>query len=238
MQPVTQPTRLFYKGLQKLVTLDITWLMTLRAEDIGRPRRTPGDVTLRRLTNQEVQSYSLLPDYGLSPADAVRLEKTNHQCLAAFVDKQLAGYAWYAFEGIQAKYNRGGDENSGVALTFPRHMTFMYKGFTHKKFRGRGLYGLLQQNALSLFSSLGITTLLSTADWTNEAALASCTRLGFQPVGRIWVAGLLGETFRKIPAGAKTIEVRGGASVSELRVTSQNPRDSHGATSKPTRQLA
>ncbi|QDT00345.1 GNAT family N-acetyltransferase [Adhaeretor mobilis] len=237
MQSVAKPIRVLYKSLQKVLTLDVTWLMALDAEDV-RERRTPGDVRLRQLTVQEVRSYSLLPDFELSPADAVRLEKTNHQCFAAFVDRQLAGYAWYAFEGIQAKYNRGRNEASGVAMTFPRHMAFMYKGYTHAKFRGRGLYGLLQQSALGQFSKEGVTTLLSTADWTNEAALAGCTRLGFKPVGRIWVAGVLGETLRKIPAAAKSIEVRGGASMSELRITSRNPRDGLGATPKPTRQLA
>lgn len=245
MQPPPKLIDLLYKSFQKFMTLDITWLMRLDAADL-KPRRTPGDVALRRLSEQQVRSHSLLPDYQLTGEDADRLQQSSHQCLAVFVDNQLAAYSWYAFEGVPAKLNRGASEASGVALTYPRHMAFLYKGFTLPKYRGRGLYGLLQQYALRLFDAQGISTILSTAEWNNASALTSCTRLGFQAVGRICVGGLAGVTMIKIPANARAIDVCGVRSLSELRTkrsgatraTPQTPGDAHGAIPKPTQQLA
>ncbi|MEQ8208403.1 MAG: hypothetical protein RH917_01120 [Lacipirellulaceae bacterium] len=245
MLPPPQPISLLYKSLQKFVTLDITWLMTLEAKDL-RAKRTPGDVALRRLSEQDVRSHSLLPDYQLAAEDADRLRRASHECLAAFVDNQLAAYAWYAFEGVAAKLNRGADDASGVALTYPRSMVFLYKGFTHPKFQARGLIGLIQQHALRTFNSRGINTLLSTAEWNDKKELENHQRVGFRPVGRIFVAGAAGETVLKVTADAKAIDVRAGKSISELRARSskrcdpiaQTRSDGRDATPRRTAQSA
>ena len=87
------------------------------------------------------------------------------------------------------KSNRGASLLTGVGVSFPASICFMYKGFVHREFRGRQIYGRLMSRALTALAGRKITHMLSTAEWTNFSALKSCYRIGFRYLGLIWRFG-------------------------------------------------
>lgn len=126
-------------------------------------------------------------------------------CFAALCDGRLAAYGWYALDAIDA------DHNFGVAMSYPSTVAYMYKGFTHPDFRGARLHGLGMGLALQGLKQFGVTSLVSTVDWTNEASLRSCDRLGYERLGRIATTG--GDAFhlQQTPQAAVERGVKFGA---------------------------
>ncbi|MGI9456895.1 MAG: GNAT family N-acetyltransferase [Aeoliella sp.] len=204
MKPIPPLARVLYRLLTRVFTLDVTWLMVLDRELANTASSgCQADVTCRLLTPRDVEIYSVLTDSELTPEIANRLRGGIDFCVGVFVAGELASYAWFALESIEAEQNRGAHPASGVGFTFPSHMAFMYKGYTLPDFRGRGLYRELPRAAFELLSSHGVTAILSTADWSNAAALASCTRLGFHPIGRVWVGGMRNVVWQKHPTSTR-----------------------------------
>ena len=180
--------RLIYKAIQRLMTLDVTHLMRLDLEHTVLPSAAPSNFVFRFLTADDIRHFAEMQNE-LSAEFADRVESGRDFCFAALSKGQLAGYAWYAIGSIEAEHNRGGSLDSGVAMSFPDHMAFMYKGFVHPEFRGKGLYGHINARALEQLEPRGVTSVISTADWSNQSALNCCWRLGYQNLGLIWRGG-------------------------------------------------
>ena len=187
--PLSRLGCLVYRVLQRGMTLDVTHLMLLQRTDLVPGEDQVGIVELRLLGPGDIRDLAADPSNELDASLAGRLGPGGDTCVAAFCDGRLASYGWYARDAIEAEHNRGRSPYSGTAVRFPRHMAFLYKGFTHPDFRGRGIYGLVHQFALQELSAEGVTAILATADWSNNAALRSCYRLGFRYLGRIWRFG-------------------------------------------------
>ena len=173
-----------YRLAQRLMRLDVTRVVWLESANFPEPA---GDgLAFRFLDAEEVRRHSRDPAHGLDASPADRLEGGQDFCFAAVDGERLAAYAWFALGSIEAENNRGRFENSGIAASFPEHVAFMYNGFTHPDYRGRGLYGQVNGLALRALSVHGVQSLLSTMDWTNRAARKSCARLGYRQLGFNW----------------------------------------------------
>ncbi len=209
MNSIPPIASVIYRLLRRVLTLDVAWLMLL-----DRPSEEPpseadeSGVAVRFLSPSEIEGFASCEENQLSAKLADRLRGGDF-CVGAFVDGELASYAWYALQSIEPEQNRGSHRASGVGFSFPPNMAFMYNGYTLSKFRGRGLYRKIQQAAFALLEGHGVTTILSTADWSNAAALKSCNRLGFRPIGRVWVGGLGDRVWRKRPAAASKYGIAG-----------------------------
>ena len=123
-------------------------------------------------------------------------------CFAALHGADLAAYAWFALGSIEASNNRGRTERSGVALSFPNDVAFLYKGMTLPDYRGLGLYGHVNAMGLQALDAHGVRSILSTMDWTNHAAQASCDKLGYETLGRVWRWGWGDYLYTAAPAKA------------------------------------
>ena len=198
-----------YKLAQRVMTLDVTHLMRLSSERVSLPDDDPGEFTFQFLTAEDVRRFSGANN-GLSAELAGRIELGRDFCFAALSKDRLAAYAWYALGSIEAEHNRGGKSASGVAMSFPDDMAFMYKGFTHPDFRGRSLYGFVNARALEALRPRGVTTVISTADWTNWSALNSCWRLGYEDLGLVWRGGWEKWMFTGAPRQGKTLGIEFG----------------------------
>jgi hypothetical protein len=117
---------------------------------------------------------------------AERIAQGNDFCFAAMHGERLASYAWFALDSIEAEHNRGAQPKSGVAVSFPTSVAFLYKGFTHPDYRGRKLHGEVIGRALVELAPLGIDAMLSTTDWTNSAARRALAGIGFEELGLCW----------------------------------------------------
>ena len=123
---------------QRVMTLDVTHLMRLDSERVSLPDNGPGEFSFRFMAAKGRTTLLRVSRTVLSLEFADRIESGVDYCFAALSGDRLAAYAWYALGSIEAEHNRGGTVSSGVAMSFPDNMAFMYKGFTHPDFRGQG----------------------------------------------------------------------------------------------------
>jgi ribosomal protein S18 acetylase RimI-like enzyme len=160
-----------------LVVTQVVWLDV--GEALATAASAPG-FCFRELTPAEIVQYARDPGNDLDPQFAQRAEDGRNICFAALDGARLAAYGWYAREGIEAEHC------FGFALRLPHDVAYMYKGFTHPDYRGQRLHGIAMGLALQHLSRQeGIRALVSTVEWTNEASLRSCTRLGYRRLGQL-----------------------------------------------------
>lgn len=200
----------WYRFCRRLGTLDVTELMILHGAGLNEGP-LPEGVEICFLSADYIRQLAATPAYELDATLADHLECGGSVCVGAWVGSRLASYAWYAFDLIEEQHNRGAKVELGTALSFPPDVAFLYKGFTHEDFRGQGLYRCLHRFALHALASRGVRSILTTADWSNRAALRSCYALGFLGLGRIWRIGCGGRSIGFYPAVVNQYGIRVGA---------------------------
>ena len=109
------------------------------------------------------------------------------RCYAIVDGGRLASFGWYA--------RRPTPIEPGLHLCFDPRSVYMYKGFTHEDYRGRRLHAIGMTRALSHVLSEGADGIVSYVATTNASSLRSCYRMGYEDVGRIYVARVLDRVF-------------------------------------------
>jgi hypothetical protein len=169
----------------------------------------------RFLAAGEVASFAEEASNDLDGQMVERAAGGRDLCFAALCDGRLAAYGWYALDAIEAEHN------FGVAMSYPSDVAYMYKGFTHPDFRGARLHGIGMGRALRELGQFGVSRLVSTVGWTNEASMKSCDRLGYERLGRIVTTGGEAFTLQRVPQVAVDRGVRFGASAVSRTVRTQ-----------------
>ena len=159
-----------------LVVAQVVWLDV--GEVLATAASAPG-FCFRELTPAEVVEYARDPSNDLEPEFVRRAGDGRNICYAALDGQRLAAYGWYARESIEAEHC------FGFGLSLPPEVAYMYKGYTHPDYRGLRLHGITMGLALRHLSQSGVTALISTVDWTNEASLHSCARSGYRRLGQL-----------------------------------------------------
>lgn len=140
----------------------------------------------RMLTEYELRSHIQDVKNGISEEFLYRRLTALDHCFAAVTHSgELAGYTWYAMRSIEEEHNRGGDVNSGVAISFPHDVAFSYHGYVLPRFRGHGLFTEIKKRAPEALARLGIRKTFCTTDWTNFSALAANRAAGYEDLGLI-----------------------------------------------------
>lgn len=170
------------------MTLDVTVVVWLDRHRLVLPEIDP-DFKVRLLTAEDVRRLAADPTNDLPMTMAPRVDSGRDFCMAALAGDRLAAYAWFALGSIEAEHQRGPQPHSGVAVSFPPTVAFMYKGYTHPDFRGRRLYGAVLGQGLVALEAQGIKSILSTMDWTNAPARTALGRIGFEELGLCWLWG-------------------------------------------------
>ncbi len=174
-----------YRLAKKLTGWDVTHLLVLDWESLRSIPAAGNDVRLGQLTVADANRWSQDPQYPLDRSLSRRIAGGNHQCVAAWQGEVLAGYVCLARGRVDAEDNRASSIRSGVAIDVGQDSVFLYNAFVHPSFRGRRLYGTLIGASMRWQSEQGVRRIVSTADWTNFAALRSCLSIGFRAIGRI-----------------------------------------------------
>lgn len=175
---------LFDRAARRLIGLDVAEVVWLDADRLSESLQASTEFQFRFLDADEVAAFAADSKNELDPSHAKRVRAGNDLCFAALDGGRLAAYGWYAARSIEPEHC------FGVALSFPEHVAYMYKGFTHPEYRGQRLHGLIMGLALVALRDRGIRSLISTVHWTNWASLRSCDRLGYVRLGKIVTLGL------------------------------------------------
>lgn len=180
---------LAYRAARKVMTLDVTVVVWLKRESLRLPANDETRVAFQFLAPDEVEQHARDESTGLNPAMAERIAQGSDFCFAALEGARLVSYAWFALDSIEAEHNRGAEPASGVAVSFPTNVAFLYNGFTRPEYRGRKLHRAVIGRALLELAPLGIDAVLSTTDWTNRAARRALAGMGFEELGRCYRGG-------------------------------------------------
>ena len=186
--------------------MDVTKLLIKESSD-GTFISPVGDLECKFLTPEELIEASQDPALGIEPEMTTRIRSGLDECVAALDQGQVAGYLWVARQGIEAEHNCGNHPLTGVAASYQANTAFVYKVFSLASYRGRRIFpSLLSFAADSLERKEGITRLISTTDWTNNAALAGFRRAGFYSIGHVY-RFVFGKPITYVPDQAKSLNI-------------------------------
>lgn len=191
--------------LRSVFRLQVIEVISLDETDLKDTPMYAPEIRFRFLTAAEVANFSCDPANELGPEFAGRIVSGNDCCMAALDGDRLAAYGWYARGSVEAEHN------FGTAMSYPEHMVYMYKGFTHPDYRGLRLHGIGMSLALQKLSGSGVCSLISTVEWTNTASLRSCDKLGYRRLGRLWSVIGKGNRLCITPKAARQLGVRFGS---------------------------
>lgn len=191
---------LFGRVMEKLCSMQAVEFIYLHNQSLPAEIELPAGFEAHFLTPEELELFSEDPANDLDSEMVARLRAGKDFCYAAVHENRLAAYGWYALEDIEAEHN------FGISMSFSQDCAYMYKGFTHPDFRGKRLHGILMGQALRGLSSHKIEALVSTVGWTNFASLASCDKLGYERLGRVWTLQS-GKKILSVPAAVRDKEI-------------------------------
>jgi hypothetical protein len=104
------------------------------------------------------------------------------ECFGILDGDTLASYGWYS--------RRPTNISEDLAIHFSPEFVYMYKGYTHPKYRGQRLHAIGMTKALQAYLERGHKGLISYVEANNYSSLKSCYRMGYEDVGEVYVARL------------------------------------------------
>jgi len=161
----------------KVCGLNVIHVVWLDVAEVVVTAASLPQFTFRFLSPAELEVYARDPANDLEPDLVARSADGRNSCFAALDGDRLAAYGWYARDWIEPEHCYG------FGLKMPAHVAYMYKGFTHPDYRGQRLHGAVMGLALREFATHGVNALISTVEWTNDASMKSCARLGYRRLG-------------------------------------------------------
>lgn len=134
--------------------------------------------------------------------------RNGDECYAICDGEMLAAYGWYSTRPTPI-------DPAELLLEFADSYVYMYKGFTHKAYRGQRLHAIGMTRALQHYLDAGYRGIVSYVDSTNFDSLKSCFRMGYQVFGSVYVVQIFGRYFAWASPGCDAFK---------FRVTSREPR--------------
>lgn len=127
------------------------------------------------------------------------IEQRKARCFAALDEDNLAAYAWFASDQVDAKHNTGGSRFSGIGLKLPENMVYLFNAFVFPQYRGQALNHWIYHKAGQQLHCAGKKQIVTTTDWTNKAFQRSARRGGFVKCGHAaeWI--IFGHHFYRFP---------------------------------------
>lgn len=127
--------------------------------------------------------------------------RNGDECYAICDGETLAAYGWYSTRPTPIK-------PSDLVLHFADGYVYMYKGFTDKRYRGQRLHAIGMTRALQHYLESGYRGLVSYVESTNFDSLKSCSRMGYEVFGSVYVLQLVGRNFTFSSPGCKAFDFR------------------------------
>jgi hypothetical protein len=143
-----------------------------------------GHYTYGFLDAAQLARFARDPQYDMTPAFVAQAAAKGDECYAILDGDVLASYGWYS--------NAPTHISDDLVLHFSRDYVYMYKGYTHPKYRGQRLHAIGMTRALDAYLRRGFHGLISYVETNNYSSLKSVYRMGYEDVGRIYVGRVLG----------------------------------------------
>jgi len=159
------------------VTLERVFLYEFTAIPAGVA--FPGRDVVRLATAEEAKALAREPalKFGrMTEARVDRLYADGHRCVRNLSGGKVAGYSWLGFGEIEIP-------RLGLAFQLRQHEGYIYKGFTHPDFRGRGAANDRYLCWLKYLAEHGKTAAVAYFSFDNLATLTRVRKLGLRKLG-------------------------------------------------------
>ncbi len=125
------------------------------------------------------------PEYEISENFLREAFAKGDECYGFLDGPVLAAYGWYSNKPTAI-------HPPELTLHFDNRYIYMYKGFTHVKYRGQRLHAIAMTRALEAYLAKGHKGIVSYVEWNNFSSLKSCYRMGYADIGNIYLTRLFG----------------------------------------------
>lgn len=185
-----------FRGLNRVVFFKVLKGVKI---DMVNPDFLKCDAKYRGLFFDE----ALLRELGKNPENELparfldRALAAGEECYGFLDGDTLASYGWYSNKPAEIERpDLGRFHPPGrLFLHFDDRYIYMYKGFTHLKYRGQRLHAVGMTRALEAYLARGYRGIVSYVEWNNFSSLKSCYRMGYSDFGNIYAAGALQNYF-------------------------------------------
>ena len=153
------------------------------------------------LPAETIRNFARDPENGMPEDFLAEALSKGDECFGFLDGERLAAYGWYSFTPTRI-------DPADLLLRFGGDYVYMYKGFTHPRYRGQRLHAIGMTMALREYLSKGRKGLVSYVESNNFDSLKSCHRMGYAEFGSVYVMKLLGRYFTYSSRGCRRFGFR------------------------------
>jgi GNAT superfamily N-acetyltransferase len=150
-------------------------------------------------TPEDLSEIAGRPEWDMgdtSYEDVLHLYEDGHRCVLNIMDGEIAGYSWMNPDRIVIP-------KLGVAFSLNDDELYIYKGFTHERFRGRRLGADRFARWMSEASKFGARRLIVDFAFDNRATTVRIKRLGLTMIGTGTLIGRKSRCIRRYSKGLR-----------------------------------
>jgi hypothetical protein len=148
------------------------------------------------LSESAIRRFALDPENALSSEFVDEALLKGDACFGITDGPVLASYGWYSVQPTRI-------DPPELFLEFDKDYVYMYKGFTHPRYRGKRLHAVGMTLALAHYRSKGFKGIVSYIESDNFESLKSSYRMGYLRFGSICLGQLFGRTLSYATVGCK-----------------------------------
>jgi hypothetical protein len=140
----------------------------------------------RQLDRMQLQEFASSAEYDMPQEFLDSAIAKGDECYGVVVGEVLASYGWYSRQPTET--------SDDLMVSVNSDYVYMYKGFTHPRYRGQRLHAIGMSLALREYLNLGYKGLVSYVESNNFSSLKSVYRLGYRDIGTIAACKIFGRT--------------------------------------------
>lgn len=187
-----------YKILNKVVSADISRVLVLDKCAFVRSEYDSG-IVCKFLHKADLEQLATGGAFGITEGFVKDFEKYGFLSIAATINHEVIGIAFFGRGTVPARHNSGGPAFNGIAVEVPENSYYLFKAYVLPKYRGRRANSAMIIYALDSQEAFGLSSIITTTDWTNEAFTRSVRSLGFVHRGHACEIVLAGTHLFQIP---------------------------------------
>jgi len=173
----------------------------LRAVAIGRANleftKCPEHYRPGFLTAKMLHEFAVNPENEMSESFIEEALSKGDECYGVCDGDRLASYGWYSFRPTRI-------DPPDLQLRFNHEYVYMYKGFTHVRYRGQRLHAIGMTLALQHYLDRGYSGLVSYVESNNFNSLKSVARMGYEEFGSIYLMRTFGRYLTHASRGCES----------------------------------
>ncbi|CAI8955832.1 hypothetical protein [Methylocaldum szegediense] len=148
------------------------------------------------LSAKQLRELALDHKNGMSERFVEEALSKGDECYGIFDGDRLASYGWYSFRPTRI-------DPPELVLRFDPQYVYMYKGFTHVRYRGQRLHAIGMTLALKHYLDRGYKGLVSYVESNNFDSLKSVSRMGYEKFGSIYLMRAFGRYLIHVSPGCE-----------------------------------